>query len=403
MSHSTLESSANRGARFAAALYFGAVATIGVTPFISDYVLLGLGALGLGLAAIRRDALLVAPATLMIFVAPLLVLVTVAFVFSSGDDLIPFGAALLLLAAPGLTPVVARADWERWKAAFHLACLVGVTGAFLLGLGELLATGTDRVSAGNNPIHYAALSVMLGFLALPGIGLVRSAWRLVFLMGPVLAIFVTLISASRGPLVAALLLAATSALAILAWFRHDRLIMRAFFALAILAACLLAFLGVSGRALSILADLWGMVTGGPTIIDAYRMAMMQTAITTLLDAPFYGLGFSSVMPTVTAAYPDLVAMHTLHDLHNDPANFAAAAGFPGLIAYFMMVGAPLLFCRPGQGDLNLSVLLLVVAQLSLGLTNTTIGILPQTMLFCAGFAYCQARAMRGGIARRQNP
>ena len=144
------------------------------------------------------------------------------------------------------------------------------------------------------------------------------------------------------------------------------------------------------------------MTGGPTLIDAYRAAMFQAAVEVLATFPLHGLGFSSVMPTVTAAHPELELMYTLHDLHSDPANFAASAGGPGLLAYALLVGAPLALWRPGNVELNMTIVLLVIGQLSLGLTNTMIGILPQTMLFCAALAYCQAAALGGEEVRRTN-
>lgn len=370
------------------ALQISGLLLIGVIPFIADYAVLLIALLGLGLGLWTRSPLLRTPATGLVFASALLLAATLPFVFRGLIDLVPLGAVLLLLLTiPGGAVILARQPASLRPLRFHILCLAGATLAVGLGLVEFLKTGSTRVGLGNNPIHYAALAVMLGYLALPGIGATQRPWRIAFLLGPVMAVSAALLSGSRGPLLAAVVLALGTGMVLLMWFRRDRTVMLTLLGIAVAGTAGLLALNTSGRALSIFK---AIASGKQGPIDAYRAAMYQTAMQVLQSTPWHGLGFGQVMPAVVAGFPELRYMPTLHDLHSDVANFSAAAGWPGLLAYILVMAAPLTLWRRGRRGLNMTLLALVGGQLTLGLTNTVFGILPQTMLYVCAFAYCLA-------------
>lgn len=368
------------------------LAALVVLPFVADYVILAVGLLGVVGGIIAKSRILVSTPAILVCLATCLLLSTVPFVFHGAVDLVPVGASLLALVAPGLGVVFVMGSRKTSPLSFHSYCLTAVILAVVAGGLDHLITGTDRIGVGNNPIHYGALSVLLGSLAIPGVVATSTNLRFVYLLGPVFALAAVLLSGSRGPFLAALMLNLLTTVLLVLWYRRDRALMAALVAAVCTGVVAIGLFGLlmPGRAMSILSALGNVASSGSGAIDEYRLAMYRAALSVLQSSPFYGIGFGQVMPFTVSANPDLIYMDTLQDLHSDPANFAASAGLPGLLAYLMLIAAPLTLWRPGQRALNMTIILLAVGQLCLGLTNTTIGILPQTMLYGAALGYCLA-------------
>jgi O-antigen ligase len=371
------------------------LAAICVLPFIADYFVLVLGVAGLIMALWVRSPILCMSPVILAALALLLVSATIPFVFQSPADLMPVGAILLVLVAPGIAAILERSEGvARRPLAFYTLCLAGASLGMFGGAVEFLITGSTRVGLGNNPIHYAALAVLLGFLSLPGLGLTESKWRLVFLFGPAMAIAAALLSGSRGPLLAALLLALVGAVYVLTWFRRDRLIMGTLLLLVLASVGIFLVLDTSGRALSIFDELMNATLGGVGTIDAYRSAMYATAREALFSNPATGLGFGQLSLTVERAYPELIYMHGVPDLHSDVANLTGASGVPGLLAYVLILLAPMTLFRRGRLALNTTLVILTLGMFALGATNTFVGILPQTMLYVTVLGYCISATAR---------
>src|SRR5690606_25532675 len=79
---------------------------------------------------------------------------------------------------------------------FGLICLVAAATAFVAGAYEYFMLGSGRVGLYNNPIHYASLAAMTGGLALVGAAATNTAWRYLFLSGPVFGLGATILSGS---------------------------------------------------------------------------------------------------------------------------------------------------------------------------------------------------------------
>jgi O-antigen ligase len=105
-----------------------------------------------------------------------------------------------------------------------------------------------------------------------------------------------------------------------------------------------------------------------------------------------------MMASARAMFPRHAELAVLENLHADWANFLAMSGLMGLTAWLLLLAAPLLllFNDAARRDrpILLGVILLTVGQLALGVSNTTFGLLPQTIIYAASLAYLFARAER---------
>jgi O-antigen ligase len=139
-------------------------------------------------------------------------------------------------------------------------------------------------------------------------------------------------------------------------------------------------------------------TGGS---DDIRAAMYASAIEILSTSPLVGLGLGQIMVTAETMFPNLLAGTGLENLHADWANFAAMAGAMGLLAWLLLLIAPLLLLleRSARRDraLILGAILLSTGQFTLGVSNATFGILPQTVLYAVGLGYFLVWARRPSL------
>src|SRR5690606_18027981 len=80
-------------------------------------------------------------------------------------------------------------------------------------------------------------------------------------------------------------------------------------------------------------------TGGT---DDIRAALYTSSLHALAQSPLYGHGLGQLMLTVQAMFPEQAEAFTLENLHADWANLSVMAGIPGLLAYLLLLAAPLL-------------------------------------------------------------
>lgn len=376
---------------------------MGTAPFIADYVVLVGGLIGLALAWRNRGAVR-EPAAIMLYAALLLLGVTIPFVYRAPIDLLPLVACLPLLAAPGIATLLEKNRYWFGPHAMPLLCLFGVATAVALGISEAYSTDVDRVGAGNNPIHFGGIATILGFLALSGAVWGKSQWRILYLLGPALALVGVLLSGSRGPLLGWIALAVVSAPVLLFGMRNWKL---ATATLVIGAIGVAVFVAVSKdtvvvqRILALgLTVTETAMNSGPLALaidfleaqDPYRTAMYQAGWEALRSSPLVGVGYGQMMPLAASLHPEFVDLFTsLENLHSDVADFAAMAGLLGVSAYLLILFSPLVALRRLPLSANpaavLIAVVLVVGYATLGLTNAMFGVLPQTALFAVGLGY----------------
>jgi O-antigen ligase len=118
--------------------------------------------------------------------------------------------------------------------------------------------------------------------------------------------------------------------------------------------------------------------------DQVRILLYDSAWEQFLASPLFGQGFGQLMD---AAAPRLAAIKypLLENLHSDLADFAVVAGSFGLLAFGLIILAPLTVVMNGSGWSNRPVLfgaiMLSAGYVVLGLTNAMFGVLAQTVLY----------------------
>ena len=301
-------------------------------------------------------------------------------------------AGLLVRLGRWLTPPVI--------ASFALA---GAAGGAAIAAFDVLVRHQDRGGfLVNNPIHLADLSLMLGFVALVGV-LDRRPIRLVFLLGPVLALITVWFSGSRGPLVAFVPLLVVGGIAI-AWMTLPRRLAIVTAAVVIAAVGIGGFaiigLGLGGR-LSSVGEVSTVLLTGSSADNATseRLFMYQSAWNAFWASPWFGHGmidYTTIARQYAPTGPDYpISEH----LHNDIANFAVIGGGLGLLSYGLLLVAPLVGGLAVRGpDRPAAIYLGMVAgvgYLGMGLTNAMFGVLSQTVVYAVILALIAALGQLG--------
>ena len=371
----------------------------GYPAYVGAYVALVAALLALLVYGWRERAVFSHPTSLAILSAILLVGGALPFVYRGPQDLLAPVLILPMMTAIALGTLARPAKRAPSPSVFASICLLGSFIALVGGGYEHFVLGIYRPGLGNNPIHYASLAAVSGCLAMVGVVSTKAPWRYLFLLGPVFALGCAVVADSRGPMLGALVMSTVGMLALTVWLWRENL-----FRIAVLACTGIAvsavvyFMGAgNARVASMLQsglDIFRF-TGGS---DDIRAAMYASAIEILRTSPLVGVGLGQIMITVETMFPNLLAGTGLENLHADWANFAAMAGAMGLLAWLLLLFAPLLLLleRSARQDraLILGVILLSTGQLTLGVSNATFGILPQTVLYAVGLGYFLMLARR---------
>lgn len=371
----------------------------GYPAYFGTYVAVLVAIMAIVVYGWRERAAFAHPASLAIVAAIALVTISVPFVYQSPQDLLGPVLILPILTAIGIGLLARPADWAPNPSLFAAICLAGAFIALVGGAYEHFLLGHYRPGLGNNPIHFASLAVMSGCLALVGVVSGVSPWRYLFLLGPVFGLGCAVIADSRGPMLGAVAMSAVGLVLLTAWLWRERLFRLAVLLSAAAAAVTIIYLVGSGNArvagiLQSGLDIFRF-TGGP---DDVRAALYASAIEILRTSPIVGVGMGQIMVTAQTMFPALLNGSGLENLHADWANFAAMAGAFGLLAWLLLLAAPLLLLSDGKArqdrPIVLGALLLSTGQLALGASNATFGILPQTVIYAVALGYLLARARR---------
>jgi O-antigen ligase len=339
------------------------------------------------------------PTALAIVVAIGLVGLAVPFVYRSSQDLLAPVLLLPMLSTIGLGLLARPARWVPSASLFATICLAGSFIAILGGAYEYFWLGLYRPGLGNNPIHYASLAAMAGCLALVGVISGTTARRYLFLLGPVFGLGCAVIADSRGPMLSAVAMSGVGIVTLTIWLWRERLFRVAVLVCAGLAIGVFAYLVGTGN-----ARVAGIIQSGLDIFrftggsDDIRAALYASAIEILRNSPLFGVGLGQILDTAETLYPALAGGMEFDNLHADWANFAAMAGVLGLLAWLLLLAAPLLLLRDPRArkdrPIVLGAVLLSTGQLVLGVSNATFGILPQTVIYAVALGYFLVRARR---------
>ncbi len=371
----------------------------GYAAYIGAYVALVASILAFLVYGWRERIVFLHPTSVAILAAILLVGGVLPFVYRSPQDLLAPVLILPMLTTIAFGLLARPARWVPSPTFFALTCLFGSLIALVGGAYEHFMLGIDRAGLGNNPIHYGTLAVFSGALAVVGVVSGKSSWRYLFLLGPIFGLGCAAISGSRGPMMGGLALTAVAGLILLVWLWHEKLFRLAFLISTVLGTSTITYLINSGndRVTRLLEGVFNIFrfTGGT---DDIRAALYGSAVEILRSSPLVGVGLGQIMHTAQQLFPEQPEVFTLENLHADWANFAAIAGILGLLAWLLLLAAPLLLLtdRRARQDrpIVLGAILLTIGQFVLGVSNATFGVLPQTVIYAVGVGYFMARARR---------
>lgn len=366
-----------------------------VAPEAANVIWLASGAAGL--VMLRRNDLVLLRRPVVCMSLSALALIAIAYVAGSRSLV---GLMGLIYFAPlfVIWPLIAAAQSaateghgfgrREWSLLVGVLGLCGAAGAAVVAIGEVATTLTERAgSTVANPIHFADVALLTGALSTVGL-LSVSRGRYVFLLGPVLALAAVILSGTRGAVVAAavmLLVATAGAVMLRLISRKAVLLLIGSLVIAGIVGVLVGASQLSGiqRVLADVDDV--MRTGFPTDEStSIRLQMYLGGLRAFMQSPIYGHGpldFTSV----AGALADTPFQNVPH-LHNDLADFAASAGLIGLVAYTLLILAPIaeVVSAPashGRAQLLVLVIALVTGFLVMGLTNAMFGILNVTTCY----------------------
>lgn len=291
---------------------------------------------------------------------------------------IPMQALFKRLAGPNAAVTVAR------------LALAGAAVTLLLAVYEAVVLGSGRVGGlTSDPIRIANTAVILGFLSLIGVLADTDRRRLVYFLGPLLAVGVALLAGTRGALVTS---AALTMVTIFLLVRRRWLALLVALAVGTLAATAIVTAAQFkiARANLLVSAITDVLRGAPIADQSsmVRFEMLRLSWPAFLDSPWYGHGWQRIMATARAYLPagqETILRGQPH-LHNDLADFAVGAGLLGVAAYLIVLITPLIAAWRAPRDslyrARLSgMVLLVAAYVVLGVNSLMFGYEVHTALY----------------------
>ena len=259
----------------------------------------------------------------------------------------------------------------------------------------------------NDPIRLANTSVILGFLSVvlmapTAQGIKRWVYRL---GGPLCALVVVILTGTRIAMIAYPVIAFVTIMLTIRRKWLGVLIGLGFIGLIALVAMSGAF-GIERISLLIQA-IADVVTGKADSADeavAVRMILWRAGWSVFESAPLLGVGWGNMMDAVTALTPaGAFRENYFTHLHNEALTFAVAGGLIGVAVYITLIAAPLITAVRSVGDSQYKarlsgVIIVIVAYIVMGLTDTMVGFELHTALYVGFMAillsYCRDAAPR---------
>ena len=303
------------------------------------------------------------------------VLIAIAFAITSrpgsGDYLLSVNFAMFAL-SPLLMGALQRFAAPRNSLRVAILALAGSALALAVGAVQVFVQHYGRAEGyASNPIPSATVALFLGVFALVGLFALGDARRYVFLLGPVAGIGTVLLAGSRGPLIAVPALA----LIALVMLPIRRLVSWGAAALVLVAAVGVYLLKPEafGRASVLPRMALDILTGQPIAwsLDesgSVRYAIFEGSIAAFWRSPWIGYGWVNKVPVVAQYTPFDVGFSTSHTahLHSDILNLGVSAGVIGLVAYALVLLAPIVSAATSPRDSQFRGRLFLAATLSAG-------------------------------------
>lgn len=340
---------------------------------VTAYVLIGLSLLLIIWNLVRPPRLAFDPGAWMFLAA--WVLIAVAFMLTNQpgrqDYLLSINFAMF-----ALYPLLANAlqRFARPGNSLHVAILslIGSLVALVVAALQVFVGHYARAQGfASNPIPSSTVALFLGFFALVGLFALKSPWRYLFLLGPVAGVATVLLGQSRGPLLA------LPALALIA------LVMMPIRRIAIVGILIVAIIAAGttyaikpsmfGRAQSLPQMMTDLFTGTPVATEtdksgSIRYRILMGSIEAFKRAPWLGYGWYMKVPAVEKYISDPVGFGNprVAHLHSDILNLGVSAGAVGLLAYLLVLLAPIVSAALSPRDLQFRGRLFLALSLGAG-------------------------------------
>ncbi len=324
---------------------------------------------------------------------------------------------IFLLAFVSLTSWLRRFAAPDSAAVVSWLALVGSLLSMVAALVQIFWFGEKRALGWwSDPIWSAEAALILGFLALMAVPVMRSRWRYLLLAGPVLGLGIVFLSGSRGPLLAApVILVVLLLTTFRSWWKP---LVAGFAVLVLAGALVLPFApGQMKRIERIGTVVVQLFTTGSVDENSAgsRVAFWKASFEAFTHRPLTGYGWSK---HVKAAYKYLPEggkeydrkgnpLHGNPHLHADILDMGVSGGSMGLLAYALILLAPLLGAirtvRDGQYRARLTgAIVLSVGYAACGLSYLMFGYEFHTTLYVClsaivlGFCRDEAGPIRAG-------
>jgi len=310
---------------------------------------------------------------------------TMAFILSArtADDSMAFVDFLALpLIVPAYALAARHSGGVRIELVSQLAflgCLISLTVA----LFQVQYLGMERAEGQTVSIFFADIAALLGFFCLLGFSVVQSRWRWLYILGHAAGLAACMAGGSRGALIGYVVLYSCFMAFTLTQGRgslRKRLLLLA--AIPVLSLGLSQVLFKTDRVLTVLSVLGEAAFTGRTESDesaTHRLAFWQGGVGAFLQSPIYGNGwwrrYDAAVPFMPNDGQDRTWSDDTSHLHNDIINFASAAGAMGVVAYLMLMAAPVISAwrsplTPRRPHRLLAASGLSLGYIAFGLTDT---------------------------------
>lgn len=342
---------------------------------------------------------------LVFALAFILIAVSVAFPGRPAGSVIYVFDFLPFLLAIGLYAGLSRLSFNAALALISNGAVVGTALAVGVGCYQIFILGDHRADGiGGSAIHYANISLLLGFLAIAPL-FAQGQWRWYYALGPLLAIIAALMSGSRSmiPVGGILVLVLLGHLwAGRKYIANRTVLVWGTVAVAAAMAAVGAVLLVSDSSqvdrIAAIFDQTAALLQGEDMRDnsmAIRFNYYQAGWQAFLHQPWFGYGWHQVYQASAPYLIEEAPAGAVRHLHNDILNFAVAFGIVGVAAYLLALAAPAIAWlrseTPSLGAGSYAVFCVIASYFAMGLTNVSFYYEAPKVMFC--FAAAAAAAL----------
>lgn len=340
---------------------------------VTAYVLIGLSVLLILWNFVRPPRLAADAGSWMFLIGWVMIALAFAITNLPGrtDFLLATNFAMFAL-YPLLAGALQRLAAPANSIPVAVLALVGVFVAFTVSAYQVLGLGHERAEGiASNAIISATAALFIGFFALIGMFAIKSRWRYVFLLGPLAGIGTVLFAGSRGPFLA---LPALGLIA-LVMVPVKRVYSLGFTALVVIVGAGAFVLRPSAfHRFAVLPGILGDVLSGQPVSQSLDMSgnvrytILEASIKAFERSPWLGYGWYMKVPVVAKLTTSNVGFGDprVAHLHSDILNLGVSAGIVGLIAYVLVLLAPIVSAATSPRDTQFRGRLFLAISLSAG-------------------------------------